>query len=535
MLKKLILPFICCSFLLGLAQDSQAERILRRNNESEPQSLYAPRASDIPSYMILRDLYEGLVIYAKDGSLLPGTAEKWEIDQTGTIYTFHIRPNAKWSNGDPVTAHDFEFGWKHIVDPKTASTYAFILKPIKNADEIVKGVIKDLDQLGVKALDDKTLQITLNAPTAYFLNALVHHSFYPFHKASYEKYKDAVSKPGNLVSNGAFLLSEWRPQDYIMIAKNPHYWDHTNVKLDKVQFFATEDQNTVLKNYRSGQLDLTYEIKAEKLQFVKRDKELVKDIRSSPELSIYYYGINLRDPILGQNKDLREALSLVIDRDKIVNNITLGGEIPAYGFVPPRTSNAKNMSLEFQALSMEDRIKRAKELFEKAGYGPKNPLKIDFSYNTNDNHKKIAVAIMDMWKHNLPGVEVNLRNLEWKVFLQERNEGKNTQIYRSGWVGDYNDPNSFLEMFRSGAGLNHSGYNSQKFDNLLDQGAKETDLRKRADILAEAEKDLLENHAVLPIYFYVRNRLVKPWVKGYEISGSNLLDIFYSKDLEIQK
>lgn len=540
MLKKLAISLICfLTFIeltpsLNATADIKNEKILRRSNDSEPQSLYIARASDVPSYMILRDLYEGLVNCDQNGKIIPGTAQKWEIDETGKIYTFYdIRGN--WSNGDPVTAHDFVFAWQHVVDPKTASTYAFILNPIVNAHEISKGENKDLNSLGVKALDDKTLQVTLKAPTGYFLNALLHHSFFPFHKGALEQHKNEVTKPGKMVSNGAFTLTEWRPQDYIMLSKNPHYWDHDNVKLDKVQFFTTEEQNTTLKNYRAGQLDLTYEVQAEKIQFIKHDKELVKDLRINPYLSTYYYGINLRKAPLGTNKDLREALSMVIDREKIVNHITLAGEIPAYGFVPPMTANSKTSSLSFQALSMEDRLKRAKELYEKAGYNVKNPLKFEFSYNTAENHKKIALAVIDMWKHAFPGIQVTLRNLEWKVFLQERTEGKNIEMFRGGWAGDYNDPLNFLEIFKSDAGLNHSSYNSPKYDALLDQASMTIDLEKRADIMGQAEKELLEDNPILPIYFLVKARLVKPWVKGYNIGGSNLLDVFYSKDLDIVK
>ncbi|MDP1724389.1 MAG: peptide ABC transporter substrate-binding protein [Alphaproteobacteria bacterium] len=540
MLKKLAISLICfLTFVdftttLNANPDIKNEKILRRSNSTEPQSLYIARASDVPSNMLLRDLYEGLVNCDQNGKIIPGAAQRWEIDETGKIYTFHdIRGN--WSNGDPVTAHDFVFAWQHLLDPKTASTYAFILNPVLNAHEISKGENKDLNALGVKALDAQTLQVTLKAPTGYFLNSLLHYSFFPFHKGALEQYKNEVTKPGKMVSNGAFMLTEWRPQDYIMLSKNPHYWDQTNVKLDKVQYFTTEEQNTTLKNYRAGQLDLTYEVQAEKIQFIKRDKDLVKDLKIHPYLSNYYYGINLRKSPLGTNKDLREALSMVIDREKIVNHITLAGEIPAYGFVPPMTANAKPASLSFQALSTEDRLKRAKELYEKAGYNLKNPLKFEFSYNTDENHKKVALAIIDMWKHAFPGIEVTLRNLEWKVFLQERSEGKNIEMYRSGWAGDYNDPLTFLEIFKSDSGVNHTGYNSPQYDALLEQASMSVDLEKRAEIFGQAEKILLEDAPLIPIYNRVTARLVKPWVKGYGIGGSNLLDIFYSKDLDIVK
>lgn len=518
------------STLIGTSAHA-AEQILRRSLDAEPQSLFPPQGSDIPSYNVTRDLFEGLVISDMQGKIIPGVAEKWELDSTGRIYTFHLRDNAKWSNGNPVRAKDFVFAWQHTLNPETASSYAFIMYPILNAEEINKGKEKDFSTLGVKALDDRTLEVTLKSPTPYFIQALVHHSFYPLHEESVKKSKGKEGRPGNLVSNGAFELKEVRPQQYILATKNKNYWDAPHVKLDKVQYFTSEDTNTTLKRYRAGELDMIYKISAEKLPQVRKDPKIKDHIKSSPFLGTYYYGINLKKAPLSTQKDLREALSLALDREAIVKSVSRAGEVPAYSFVPLNTANAKNISLPFKDMTMEDRLKRAKELYEKAGFSKDKPLEIELTYNTDESHKKLAIAVANMWKTAL-GVKVELLNKEWKVFLADRREG-NVQMFRGGWIGDYNDPYSFLELMSSDSALNDVGFKNKEYDELLHKGAATTDLQQRAEILAEAEKIFLDEHAIIPIYYYVTTRLVSPRVKGYEIGGNNLLDIYYSKDLEI--
>lgn len=514
--------------------EQKNEQILKRDLESEPDSLHVAKAMGFPSYFVTRDLYEGLVICNQDGKLIPGSAEKWDISADGTQYIFHLRKNAKWSNGDPVTAHDFVFAWQHILDPKTASNYAFTHYPILNAEQINKGEIKDFAQLGVKAIDDYTLEVTLKATTPYFLNGLLHHSFFPFHKASYEKFGEQdFIKPGNLVSNGAFVLSERRVNEFIMLSKNPYYWDQEHVKLDKVQYFPMEDTNASLKKYRAGELDLTFAVPSDRFKQVKDDPVLSKDLRMHPYLSTFYYGINLAKEPLGKSKEVREALSLVIDREALAEKIIAAGEIPAYGFVPPNTANAKPQCVAFKDMPMNERIERAKALYKEAGYSEKNPLRLTFSYNTNENHKKIAIAVVDMWKQHLPGIQIAFHNMEMKIYLQERYEKKNFEICRAGWVGDYNDPYSFLETMISNAGMNDLGYSAPDYDNLVKKASMTNNLDERATLLGEAEMHILNHHALIPLYHTVRSRLVKPNVGGYNVTANNVLDIFYSKDLEI--
>lgn len=528
MLKRL---FHSVALTLLISSSSFAATTLKRSLPAEPQSLFPPNATDVSSHVVLGDLYEGLVISDMQGKIIPGVAEKWELDSTGRVYTFHLRENAKWSNGDKITAEDFVFSWRHMLDPNTASSYAFIMYPVLNAEEINKMKEKDFTKLGIKAIDDRTLEVTLRAPTPYFIPALLHYAFFPIHKASFEKHKKQVARPGNLVSNGAYMLTEWSPQISIGIKKNKHYWDAEHVKIDQVKYLTIDDANAKVKKYRAGEIDMTLKVPADKIPFLKKDPKLAKDLKTSAYLGTYYYGINLKKEPLGKSRDLREALSLVLDRDALVKNVSQGGELPAYSFVPTLTANAKPVFLPFKDMTKEDRLKRAKELYAKAGYSKKNPLKFKFTYNTDESHKKLAIACAGMWKQAL-GVQVELENKEWKVFLADRRAG-DVQVYRGGWIGDYNDPYSFLELMSSNSTLNDVGHSNDKFDKLLEKGANTTDLNERAEVLAQAEKIFLDSHAIIPIYYYVTTRLVSPKIKGYDVGGNNLLDICYSKDLEI--
>ncbi|MDP3532335.1 MAG: peptide ABC transporter substrate-binding protein [Alphaproteobacteria bacterium] len=538
-MKKLftiLITIILSVFLVDadLKANKKDVQILKRSLDAEPDSLHIAKSCDVLSYFIMRDLYEGLILCNQDGKIIPGNAEKWDIEDDGKLYRFHLRKDIKWSNGDKLTAHDFVFAWQHVLDPKTASTYAFIHYPILNAEQINKGKIIDLSQLGVKAIDDHILEVKLKATTPYFLNALLHPSFFPFHKASYEKFGDSdFIKPGNLISNGAFVLSDRRFNEYITLSKNLHYWDREHVKLDKVQYYPIEDANTILKKYRANELDLTFTLSSDRFKQVKEDSKLSKDLKTQPYLTTFYYGINLAKEPLGKSKKVREALSLVIDREILSAKIIAAGEIPAYGFVPPNTANARPQSVAFKDTPMNDRIERAKALYKEAGYSEKRPLNITFSFETNENYKKIAVAVVNMWKQYLPGIQVTLHNMESKVFLQERFEKKNFEICGAGWIGDYNDPYTFLETLISNTGLNDLAYSSLTYDNLMKKASMTNNLDERAILMGNAEKMLLDKHALIPLYHAVRSRLVKPYIKGYEMTSNNVLDIFYSKDLEI--
>jgi len=490
--------------------ERHSEQYLRRGNGSEIQTLDPHKAEGVPSSNVHRDLYEGLTLEARDGSIIPGGAESWEISDDGLIYTFKIRKNGRWSDGSPVTAKDFAYGLQRSVNPATGSKYSQILAPVKNAEEIIAGTMP-VESLGAEAIDDYTLKITLNGPTPYFLGLLNH------------------ARAGKLISNGAFTLTEWVVQSHLDVERNPYYWDNENNAIDKVRFFPIEDQSTELKRYRAGELDMTYDMPFEQFKWVKEN--LYDEFIVAPYLGIYYYGFNLTKPPFKDNLELRRALSLAVDRNILTEKVLGTGHIPFYSWVPEGVLNYTNAKPPEHSLSKAEREALAKELFQQAGYGEDNPLQVEVRYNTSENHKKIAVAIAAMWKQVL-GVKTELVNEEWKVFLENRKQKQVTQVFRAGWIGDYADPFSFLELMHSTHGINDPGYNNPVYDDLLAQISAEGDPQRRRELMEKAEAEFLKDYAVMPIYSYVQPRIVKTHVGGYQ---PNILDHVLSKNLYIIK
>ncbi|NND64327.1 MAG: peptide ABC transporter substrate-binding protein, partial [Gammaproteobacteria bacterium] len=458
----------------------------------------------MPSSNILRDLYEGLTSETPDGAVIPGAARSWDLSDNGLTYIFQIREGAKWSNGDAVTAKDFEFGLRRSVDPRTLSNYSQILAPIVNAKEIIAGD-KPVETLGVRAIDDDTLEINLNAPTPYLLGLLTHSTTYPVHRPSVEKHGSKFSRPGNLVSNGAYQLKEWVVQSHISLVRNPMYWDDANTTINEVTYFPIDDQSAELAMFRAGELDWADDMPAKRMDWIR--KNLKDELSISPYLGTYYYGFNLAKPPFKDNPALRLALSLAIDRDLITERVSGAGEIPAYSWVPP-IRDYTPQPLHWINWTQAERNKEAKRFYKEAGYSLEKPLKTTLLYNTNENHKRIAVAIADMWKQNL-GVEVELLNQEWKVFLDTRKKKVETEVFRAGWIGDYEDAFTFAELMHSGHGINDSGYSSKKYDHMIELAAAETNLAQRRRYLEDAEKVLMTDHPIMPIYFYVQKRLLK--------------------------
>lgn len=507
---------------------ASAEMVFNRGNGSEPGSLDPQISEGVPSSHILRDLFEGLTAENTDGSLIPGQAESWTISEDGTQFTFKIRDDAVWSNGDPVTAHDFVFAWQRAVNPTTGSEYSFLLYPLQNAQAIAGGEEKDINKLGVKAVDDKTLEVQLEGPAPYFLGMITHSVAYPVHKATVEAHGEAWTRPGNMVSNGAFKLDEWTPQSRIVSVKSDTYWNKDTVKLDKVVYYPTESQTTALKRYRAGELDWTYEVPNDQIKWIKEN--MADEFHVSNYLGTYYYGFNMTKPPFNDPK-LRKAFSMAIDRDILTSKIVTAGEVPAYAFVVPGVTGYDAVYSDFKAKDQAARNAEALKLYEEAGYSKDNPIEIELRYNTSDNHKKIAIAVASMWKKTF-GTKVNLVNEEWKVYLETRKLKEATQAFRAGWIGDYNDPNTFLELWLSDSGLNDTGFDNPEFDSLLKQAGLEQDATKRKELLMKAEAIFLEANAVAPIYHYVTKRMVKPYVKGWQ---SNVMDHIRSQYITIEK
>ncbi len=502
-----------------------ANTLLRRGNGAEPQSLDIHAVQGVPEAHILRDLYEGLVAEAADGTHIPGAASSWKISNDGAVYTFRLRDTGKWSNGDQVTAHDFVFAFRRGMTPATASPYAFLLYPVKNAQVITSGAVT-ADELGIRAIDDLTLEITLERPTPYFLGLLTHYFAYPLHRASVKNGARGWTRPGKLVTNGAYILTEWVPQSHITLAKNAHYHGVGNVAIDVIRYVPTEDASAELKRYRAGELDMTATVPLESYQWVV--KNLAAELRKSPSLGVYYYALNTALPKFADPR-VRKALAMAIHREIITKKITRAGETPAYGWVPPGTLNYKLPArVSWAALDRAERLIESKHLMAEAGHGPDHPFQIELLYNTSEGHKKLAIAIAAMWK--AIGVKVTLRNEEWKVYLASRNQG-DFEVSRAGWIGDYNDPYTFLEILRGDAGLiNATGYANGEYDRLLNLSANERDPTQRAELMRQAEQKILNDLPVIPIYFYVSRALVKSYLRGWR---PNIMGVHPSRWMQL--
>ena len=502
------------------------EQVLRRGNGSEPGTLDPHKSKGIPASRIQRDLYDGLVLEAADGSLIPGVATHWEISEDGLRYTFHLRKSL-WSNGDPVTAEDFVVGMRRTVDPATGSDYATTLASIRNAPEITAGKLPSTT-LGVKALDDYTLEIELAGPTPYFLGLLTHSTTYPIHRASYEQFGDKFTRPSNLVGNGAYKLTEWVVNSHIKLERNHLYWDDENTTINTVFYYPTEDTDSEVLRYRAGEIDFTnYEVPSSAIPTLR--ESIPDELYITPWFGNYYVGMNVTRPPFKDNIKLRKALTMAIDREILTDKVLRDGVIPAYGFVPPGTLNYTSFEYDWKDWPREKRLAEARRLYEEAGYSKDNPLRIEYRYNTNENHKKIALAVTTMWRKNL-GVYSSIINQEWKVFLDVRVSRRVTESYRDAWIGDYNDPYTFLELGISTNRLNYSGFNNPRYDELLRLSGQEYNVEKRRKLLQDAEAIMMEEYVAAPIYYYVSKRLIKPYVKGYV---NNVLDHHHTKDMYI--
>ncbi|EDZ3827205.1 oligopeptide ABC transporter substrate-binding protein OppA [Salmonella enterica] len=505
------------------------KQTLVRNNGSEVQSLDPHKIEGVPESNVNRDLFEGLLISDVEGHPSPGVAEKWE-NKDFKVWTFHLRKNAKWSDGTPVTAHDFVYSWQRLADPNTASPYASYLQygHIANIDDIIAGK-KPATDLGVKALDDHTFEVTLSEPVPYFYKLLVHPSVSPVPKSAVEKFGDKWTQPANIVTNGAYKLKNWVVNERIVLERNPQYWDNDKTVINQVIYLPISSEVTDVNRYRSGEIDMTYNNMPIEL-FQKLKKEIPNEVRVDPYLCTYYYEINNQKAPFNDVR-VRTALKLALDRDIIVNKVKNQGDLPAYSYTPPYTDGAKLVEPEWFKWSQEKRNEEAKKLLAEAGFTADKPLTFDLLYNTSDLHKKLAIAVASIWKKNL-GANVKLENQEWKTFLDTRHQGT-FDVARAGWCADYNEPTSFLNTMLSDSSNNTAHYKSPAFDKLIADTLKVTDDAQRSELYAKAEQQLDKDSAIVPVYYYVNARLVKPWVGGY--TGKDPLDNIYVKNLYIIK
>ena len=493
------------------------EQIVLRGNGEEPETLDPHLAQGVPSSHILRDLFEGLTTESPEGKVIPGAALRWNISRDARTYTFYLRRDLVWSNGEPLVADDFIYSLQRALDPDTASSAATTLLPIQNAREVLAGEMA-IEELGIALLDEFTMQITLTGPTPYFLGLLASPVAYPVNRKNVEEFGDQFSKPGKLVSNGAYTLSEWKPRVGIELVKNPNYRQADSALVERVIYLPIEDQSTEVNRFRSGDLDWTFEVPNNQFKWLQQ--HYARELVISPWMGSYFFGFNLTQEPFIDNPSLRMALILSVDRQILTEKVTQFGEKPSFALVPPGIDGYVPFSPEYADWTQEERNHEARRLFEQAGYSEDRPLRIEIRYNTSDNHKKIALAIASMWKQVL-GVNSTLVNEEFRVFLQNREQKVVTQVFRAGWISDYNDPYSFLELFRTGHGLNDYGYGNSTFDALLDEAGKERVRARRERLMFEAERVLMSDHVVIPIYTYVTKRLVNPHLRGWQ---NNVMD-----------
>ena len=500
---------------------ADSTEVLRRGLAGEPSSLDPAMAADNFSFQVLQDLYEGLTIESASGQIVPGVASSWSVDPTGTEYTFHLRNSAHWSNGKRVRAQEFAYAWRRVLDPARGSPVSDDLRLILGASEIIAGRLPS-SALGVSAPDDDVLVVKLERPAPYFPQILTHSATFPI----YSEASARSHTPESWVSNGPYMLSKWLPGTSVELEKDPNYWDRENVHVTKVRYEIAADQNSQLAQYRAGQLDMTDVVPANALPWI--NAEHSKELVVAPFLATAYFGINLSSPILASNLQLRRALAMAIDRKRIAAAQGFG-QPPAYGFVPPGTWNYNPQSWQWADLGDADRIAEAKRLYSLAGYAPAKPIRIRLLFNANIAIKQTAILIAAMWKETL-GIDTELSEEEYRVFLQSRHDKSRWEIARLGWTADFNDASNFLDTFRRNSPNNDSGYANYTFDALLDEAAHNSNPETRRLILEAAERVMLDDYPILPLYFFVSKRLVKPYVLGVR---PNALDRLTSKMISL--
>ncbi len=539
---KLLRPFsytICAGLIalsLGTATAAQVpagtqladKQEIVRHIKDEPASLDPSKVIGLPEAQVVRDLFEGLVNQDAKGKNVPGVAERWQTQDNQT-FIFTLRKNARWSNGDPVTAHDFVYSWRRLVDPKGLSSGAWFagLAGIQNADAIIAGKMP-VDTLGVTAISDTQLKVQLVRPVPYFVSLLANFSLFPVHQATVEKFGADWTKPGNLVGNGAYVLKQRVVNEKLVLEPNPYYWDHAHTVLTKVTFVPINKESNATKRYLADDIDITESFPKD--QYQKLLKDIPGQVYTPFQLGTYYYAFNTQRAPTNDVR-VRQALSYSIDRKIIAEKVLGTGEIPAYHFTPDVTNGFKPTQSILQQYSQKELNVQAKSLLAAAGYGPNKPLKLTLLYNTSESHQKIAIAVASMWKKTL-GVDVKLVNQEWKTYIDSRNTG-NFDVIRASWIGDYNEASTFLSLLTSTHNSNISKFSNVSYDKAISDASRETnDVRRNADY-NQAEQIIAEQAPIAPIYQYTNGRLIKPWVKGYPITNPE--DVAYSQEMYILK
>ncbi len=511
-----------------LVEISNEKQILLIANGEDPADVDPHTTTGTPEHHIQNSIFEGLVTQdLRTQAVKPAVSDSWTVSEDGKIYRFHIRDTAKWSNGDKLVAQDFIDSYKRALMPALANQWASYLYVIENAEAFYDGRIKDFDQVGVKAISDQELEIRLASSTPYFLQLLDHPATFPVHIKTIKKFgavdqrSTAWTRPENFVGNGPFIIKEWVPQKVFAVKKNPLYWDAKNVKLNEIRYFPIVKESDMERAYRAGQVHVVERLPIGKIAKYKNSNDSA--LRTFPMYGTYFYRFNTKIKPFDDVR-VRRALAYVIDRESLVKNISKGGELPAYALTPPNPAGyTPRAKIPYD-------IPLAKKLLAEAGYPDGNGFPVmSLLYNTQENHQQLATALQQMWKDNL-GIHIELENTEWKTFL-ENQRTMNYQMCRASWIGDYVDPDTFLQLMITDGGNNETGWSSAHYDQLIRDAAQTVDQQQRFEIFQKAEQMIVDEVPVIPIYTYSWNRLVSPSVVGWE---NHLMDFFAFKDVYLQ-
>ena len=516
LLIKCLGGYIFCALILSLMCQNALASKIRRGLGPEPDSLHIHQAQGLAAINLLRDLREGLVTFDEKGEPVPGQAAAWQVLDGGKRYQFTLRPGARWSNGDPVTAGDYVRAWRRAFTPETAAVTAGLLKDVLNANEVLQGSAA-VESLGIRAIEPGILEITLVEPAPWILEILAHPVSFPLHSES-------IENPLLAPVNGPYVLTDWTPRASIRLDRNPHFHAAQSVPADTVEYFPIEEPSAELSRYRAGELDITETIPAGRFGWLQEN--LSADLRVHPYLGTFWLGLNLKQPALGHSRELRQALALAIDREILSKKVLGAGELPGWSVVPPGMGGYEPARMAHSELSQQERQEIAVRIFRQAGFGRHEPLLLELRYNTSGVHRRVAVAVAAMWKQVL-GVNTQLVNEEWKVFVNNRRMGVVTEVFRGGWIADFADPASFLDLFISENNLNYTFYGNSDFDMLM-KSAQISSAGTRMEILAKAEARLMEDMPVIPLYYYVSRHLVRPEITGYV---DNIRDVHLSRYL----
>lgn len=504
-----------------------SKQVLVRNNGSEPATIDPQLAESNEAFNIILDCFSGLVNITPQGKIVPDLADKWE-NKDNTIWTFHLRPGIVWSNGKPVTADDVVFSWQRLVDPKTASPYASFAANahILNAEAIAAGKMP-ASALGVKALNATTVQVTLSQPVSYFLQFVGHPSLFPVSKADVEKYGDKWTQPENIVTSGAYKPTQWVVNEKLVAERNDKYWDNKATVINQVTYLPIADQAAMINRYKTGEIDITDTIPT--IQYQSLKKTYTNQVHSTDLLGVYYYKFNTAKAPFNDIR-VREALNLALNKKIIAEKVVGQGQKPADTLMPLNIGGMKFTPPDYSTWSQEKRNAAAKKLLAEAGFNAQHPLSLNLLYNTSQDHQRIAIAATSMWKKNL-GANVSMSNQEWKTMLETMRQG-NFDLVRYTWLADYNEPSTFFNTFRTNDTQNTTRYSNPDFDKALKQASEDSSPAKIKQDYQTASDILSHDIPAIPVYYYVQNQLVKPFVGGFTVSP---LGFYLTRDMYIIK